>query len=133
MRLPAAIEAAIVEHARRDVPNECCGLLIGDADGIVACVPAANIADAPATRYRIEPRDHLAAIRAARERGLDVIGAYHSHPRSAARPSATDAAEAFAGFVFVLVGLASATAEITAWRWDRGNFIPIPLVRSPEG
>jgi proteasome lid subunit RPN8/RPN11 len=59
-----------------------------------------------------------------------VVGAYHSHPRSHATPSATDAADAFAGFLYVIVGLTSIPPELTAWIWADGNFTPVPLVRS---
>jgi proteasome lid subunit RPN8/RPN11 len=60
-----------------------------------------------------------------------VIGAYHSHPRSAAAPSATDAAQGFGDFVFVIVGLAAEPPELTAWVWAGGNFAAVPLVRHP--
>jgi desampylase len=130
---PEAVEAALVAHARAAAPAECCGLLIGTADEVVDAVTARNVADDPAARYLIDPRDHLQALRAARRSGLDVIGAYHSHPRSAARPSQTDAAEAFAEFLFVIVGLATEPPEVTGWIWADGNFAAVPLVRFPEG
>ena len=130
MTIVADVEAAIVAHARATAPEECCGLLLGDAGGIRDAAPARNIADDPVRRYLIDPVDHLAAIRAGRSRALEVIGAYHSHPRSAALPSATDAAEAFGGFVFVIVGLAAEPPELRAWRWDNGNFTAVPLVRA---
>lgn len=81
----------------------------------------------------MDPRDHLAALRSARRRGLDVVGAYHSHPHSPAQPSPTDAREAFGGFIWLIAGLASDPPELTAWDWTDGNFTPVPLVRSPEG
>ena len=127
------VEAAIVEHARQDAPRECCGLLIGESDYVTAAVRAENIADEPTRRYLIEPRDHLKAIRAARDRGLQVVGAYHSHPRSAAIPSATDAAEGFSHFLYVIVSLASEPPDLTAWTWGDGNFTAVPLVRVRKG
>jgi proteasome lid subunit RPN8/RPN11 len=125
------VETAIVAHARAEAPRECCGLLIGAADEIVDTVAASNIASNPTTRYLIDPQDHLRAIREARGRGLQVIGAYHSHPRSAATPSPTDAAEGFGHFVFVIAGLATEPPELTAWGWTDGNFAAMPLVRLP--
>jgi proteasome lid subunit RPN8/RPN11 len=127
--LADGVESAIVDHARRTAPRECCGLLIGDDHRIVAAVPAENIATEPLRRYLINPHDHLTAIRAARARGLQVVGAYHSHPRSSAVPSGTDAAEGFSHFLFVIVGLGAEPAELTAWQWVDGNFTPVPLVR----
>jgi proteasome lid subunit RPN8/RPN11 len=106
-------------------------LLIGTAAAILASRAAANIANDPLRRYLIDPHDHLRAIREARARGLEVIGAYHSHLRSAAVPSSTDAAEGFDHFVFVIAGLAAEPPELTAWRWAGGNFAAVPLVRLP--
>ena len=63
---------------------------------VLDATPVANVAAEPRRHYRIDPREHLRRfVHDARRRSLDVIGAYHSHPRSAAVPSATDAAEAF--------------------------------------
>jgi len=129
--LPNSVEAAIIAHARRDRPSECCGLLLGVSDGIVEAVPLANAAENPERRYFIEPAAYLKVLRAARQRSLDVIGVYHSHPRSTATPSPTDAAEGFSHFIFLIVGLAMETPELTAWTWADGNFTPIPIVRSP--
>ena len=131
MTLPKSVEAAIIAHARRDRPSECCGLLLGRSDAIVEAVPLANAAEDPHRRYFIEPAAYLKVLRVARQRSLDVIGGYHSHPRSTAAPSPTDADEGFSNFIFVIVGLAAETPELTAWIWANGNFTPIPIVRSP--
>jgi proteasome lid subunit RPN8/RPN11 len=130
--LPAMIEAALVRHARESWPQECCGLLIGSRGVIAEARPVPNRALDPTRQYEIDPRDLLGAVRAARGRGLEVIGAYHSHPRSPARPSPTDAAGGFEDFLFVIVGLTGADAEVTAWRWMAGNFASVPLVRTEE-
>ncbi len=106
-------------------------MLIGTDAEVIDAVPARNLAERPETRYLIDPRDHLLAIREARARGLRVVGAYHSHPRSAATPSATDAADGFPHFLFVIVGLGGEPPEITAWSWADGNFAAVPLVRFP--
>ena len=91
--LPRAVRDDVIAHAREMAPAECCGLLVGSAREIVAAVRAANLADNP-SRFLIDPKDHIRARREARARGLDVVGFYHSHPHSDARPSPTDLAEA---------------------------------------
>src|SRR5262245_28744424 len=88
----AALEA-ILRHAERASPRECCGVLVGRDDEILQAVAARNVADDP-NRYVLDPADHIAIRRDARAAGLAVIGFYHSHPHSAAHPSATDLAEA---------------------------------------
>ena len=97
VRMRAGVRAAILDHARRALPDECCGLLIGAAGRgetrITLAWPARNLRRSP-TRYLVDPADHFAAIRAARGAGLAVVGAYHSHPASAPSPSVTDTREA---------------------------------------
>ena len=86
--------AEVAAHARASSPQECCGLLLGTANEIVDAVPAANLADDPSRNFLIDPKAHIDARRAARERGLAIVGFYHSHPRSAPVPSAKDLAGA---------------------------------------
>ena len=128
IRVPAALVAAILAHAAREAPREACGLLVGVGPDVSRVVPTAN-ADASATRYTVPPEAHFAALREARGAGLEVVGAYHSHPRGAAVPSATDTAEAFPDFVFLIAGLAP-EPHARAWRLVDGNFAELRLVRT---
>jgi proteasome lid subunit RPN8/RPN11 len=130
VRISPSVVADMVAHARAEAPRECCGLLIGKGESVVRSVRARNLA-AQATRYLIDPEDHFAAIRSARTEGLEVIGAYHSHPSSAPVPSATDIAEANSGsdFLYVIVSLVG--DEVRAYRMERGTFTPRPLTLAP--
>ena len=119
----------LVAHARSLAPDECCGVLIGDADQVFDAVPARNIAERPSVRFLIDPKDHLAALRDARGRGLDVVGFYHSHPRSPAIPSETDLAEAnYPQHLFLIVSLKDATPDVQLYWFLDGNFLPAPFV-----
>jgi desampylase len=119
----------IVAHARSLAPDECCGVLIGNDDQVFDAVPARNIADRPAVRFLIDPKDHLAALRDARGRGLDVVGFYHSHPRSPAIPSETDRAEAnYPQHLFLIVSLKDRTPDLQLYWFLDGNFLPAPFV-----
>ncbi len=127
MRVRRAVIDAIVEHARRDRPLECCGLLIGTGDEVSESRSARN-AKASAVVYLIDPSDHFEAIRHARAQGLAVVGAYHSHPRSPAQPSETDLREANdPDFVHVIVSLARAEPRVAAFRIGAGRAIALPL------
>jgi len=119
----------MLAHAREDAPRECCGLLVGTGNSIARSVRTRNL-DAKATRYLIDPADHFAAIRIARAEGLEVIGAYHSHPSSAAVPSATDIAEANSGSDFLYVIVSPVGDDVRAYRIDAG--VCKPLALSPE-
>ena len=124
-----AVCDAIVAHARETAPAECCGLFLGGGEEIVEAVRARNVADDPATRFLIDPADHFAAIRTARERGLEVVGFYHSHPISPPEPSERDRAEfSYAGHLYALVSLRVEPAEVRLFRFDAGNFRRVPFV-----
>ena len=116
----AALEA-IVAHARA----EAAGRVLRDARSaadasIDDAVRATNIAESP-TRFLIDPKDHIDARRAARGRGLEVLGFYHSHPQSPAWPSATDVAEAaYPDAVHLIVSLAGGAADARLFRIERG-------------
>ncbi len=131
MKVTRGVLTAIEEHARREAPHECCGLLLGTATGIVEAVPARNIAAEPARRYEMAPDDHFAALRRCRSEGegLSVVGGYHSHPRSAAVPSATDLEQAFQEFVYVIAGPvdASAPLQVRAYQLRDGALAPVIL------
>lgn len=127
--VPREVIDVILEHARGCLPDECCGLLLGQDLDVTRAWPARNELASP-TRYRVDPRDYVAALRFGRGRGLDVVGAYHSHPTSTALPSRTDTAEsAGAEFLYIIVGLISSTSpEIRAFRFIDGNFLELPIV-----
>ena len=118
-----------VAHAREAAPRECCGLLLGRGDEIVEAVRARNIAEDPAARFLIDPSDHFAAIRSARDRGVEVVGFYHSHPSSAAEPSPRDLAEfSYPDHLYAIVSLRSEPPEIRLFRFHGGNFHAVALV-----
>ena len=120
---------AIVRHAREAAPAECCGVLIGSAQFVEEACAARNVAERPDARFLIDPQDHFAAIRHARERGFSVVGFYHSHPRSAPEPSETDRAEAsYPDHLHVIVSLAGDAPELRLYRYGGGNFLALPLV-----
>ena len=120
--------AAVVRHAREALPTECCGLLLGDEGGVGEAVRTRNATDDP-SRFVIDPADHIARRREARDRGLSVRGFYHSHPRSAAVPSATDREEAaYPGHLYLIVGLASDPPDLGLYQFDAGNFHQVPFV-----
>ncbi len=126
MTIPKAVVADMLAHAREEAPLECCGLLIGVADTVERSVRARN-ADPSATRYRIAPDDHFAAIRAARSEDREVIGAYHSHPARPPVPSEADIAEANSGngFLYVIVSLVG--DEVRAYRLEDGTLAARPF------
>ena len=115
-------------HAHGAKPSECCGVLLGAAGKVVEAVPAPNLARDP-NRFLIDPQVHIAALRAGRVRGVEVVGFYHSHPHSPAQPSARDLAEAaYPGHLYAIVSLLDEPAEIRFYRFERAEFLSVPYV-----
>jgi proteasome lid subunit RPN8/RPN11 len=112
---------AVVSHARETAPAECCGVLLGTGGIVSDARRARNLASDP-SRFLVDPKDHIDARREARERGIDVLGFYHSHPRSAAVPSPTDVAEAsYPGHLYLIVGLAGGQPDVLLYRLEGGD------------
>lgn len=102
--------AAMVAHARASYPNECCGAMLGATDGDAKTVRQAialqnAFEGAQATRYELRPEDLLAADKAARERKMDLIGIYHSHPDCDAYFSTTDLQNSCPWYSFVVLSI----------------------------
>ena len=102
--------AAMVSHAREAYPNECVGAMLGLIDGdsksVVVAMPLENAFEgAQAERYELRPADLAAADRAARERNMDLIGIYHSHPDCGAYFSKTDLQNSCPWYSFVVLSI----------------------------
>jgi proteasome lid subunit RPN8/RPN11 len=107
------------EHGEETYPHECCGVLLGKAlDGtneVELAVRAGNTrTDSAHNRYHIAPQELIAIQRQARERSLDIVGFYHSHPDHPARWSSTDLNEAhWLGCSYVITSVEKGKAEQT--------------------
>lgn len=120
MTIAGAAREAVLAHAREAAPNECCGLLVGQGTRILAAVRARNLENSP-TRFLLDPSDHVAARREARARGWDIVGFYHSHPRTRAAPSASDVAEAlYDEAIYLIAGWCEGEAELRAFTIANG-------------
>ena len=140
VRLPAAIRDGIVAHARAAVPNEACGIVVGDlaaAEGGAArrWVPLRNAHASPA-RYAIDPND-LLRLSIETDDADEVFWAIvHSHVASPARPSPTDVREShYPDSLYLLVSLALeetdlATGEpsLRAWRIVDGRVHEVTVI-----
>ena len=132
LQIPAGIVRSIVLHARHARPRECCGLLVGSGSRVVLAVPLRNTARGQ-TRYRIDPREHIALRRVVRETTprLDIVGVYHSHPRGRAYPSETDVAEAlYPEWAHVIVGLGGGRAAVSGFAIAAGAITRLVLRRT---
>ncbi|HYW41922.1 MAG TPA: M67 family metallopeptidase [Bryobacteraceae bacterium] len=110
IRIESEAWAAMVAHARRTYPDECCGAMIGSvSDGeklVRQAVALENAFAGPqAQRYELRPDDLYAAEKAARERSMELIGIYHSHPDCDAYFSRTDLENSSPWHSFVVLSI----------------------------
>lgn len=94
LRLSRGLWRALLEEARRDLPNECCGLLGGRGQQVLQIFPATNVL-ASSTAYEIAPRELFEIFRRLRAENLELVGIYHSHPTGDNAPSARDRERAY--------------------------------------
>lgn len=106
----------IKRHAERTYPEECCGFLLGRIeDGlnvVVEAHPGVNErADSRHSRYEITPQQYRRADLYAQEKGLGIVGYYHSHPDHPAAPSAYDLEHScWPGESYIIVSVRNGTA-----------------------
>lgn len=123
LRITQAYLDAIVAHARRDFPDEACGIVAGPegSDQATRLIPMTN-ADRSPTFFRFDPTEQLALYREMEERGEEVVVVYHSHTSTEAYPSRTDisyAAEPQAHYLLVSVaetGAEEGPVEVRSYR-----------------
>jgi proteasome lid subunit RPN8/RPN11 len=138
LRLTESQHRTVVASAYDGYPNEACGLFVGTMrDGeptgvITEARPCRNEA-ASSLVYRIDGRDQLAAMRAAEQRGEDVVGCWHSHTHTDPYPSPTDVEQAqwYPDWVYVLVSLKYDAPVLRAYRIVGGavHEVPVELAR----
>ena len=83
----------IVEHAKKNLPEEACGLLGGTKNGDEKTVEKVYLLtniDHTNEHFSMDPKEQLAAVKDMRANGLELLGNWHSHPESPSRPSEED-------------------------------------------
>jgi proteasome lid subunit RPN8/RPN11 len=119
LKLSETIYNALRKHGEETYPHECCGVLLGRSEGdtnaVEDAVRAGNTrTDSAHNRYHIAPQELVKIQRQARERGLDIVGFYHSHPDHPAQWSPTDFAEAhWLSCSYVITAVAKGVAQKT--------------------
>lgn len=123
----------MVAHALDGYPLEVCGLLSGVTGSsgnaeVRAVHPADNVAGS-ARIYEVDPRAMLRADREAEAGGTELLGVYHSHTHTDAKPSPTDIAAALdPDWHYVLVSLRDAHPAVRSWKIRHGKIEEEPVV-----
>jgi proteasome lid subunit RPN8/RPN11 len=116
VEVPSQIRQAIYAHAEFCLPEEACGLLAFDDGRMVMAYATTNV-ERSRVRFTVAPREHYGAIRNAEGRGWQIGGSFHSHPESAAFPSASDIAGALdPSWLYLVIGTANGLSELRGFR-----------------
>ena len=111
VRIRRAVLSSLIAQARRAPDVEICGLLSGRDGEIIEIFPASNASENPKTSYEIGPRELFASMRNLRREKLELLGIYHSHPKTSNEPSPTDISTAFYPEVAYFIASTQADAE----------------------
>jgi proteasome lid subunit RPN8/RPN11 len=137
-KIPRRYAEEIIDHAREEAPNECCGILAGKEGRALQLYRAVNAEGSP-YRYDIDPQDLYRIYTEVEARGWEFLAIYHSHPKSEAYPSETDvnrsqlpgagqAVDAWPNVYHLIVSLADPQSPlIRAFRIEEGRITEEPL------
>ena len=120
----------LVAQAKRDAPNETCGLIGGKDRRAHQIYPLRNVDENPRVRYMADPQELLHAIRDVEEgHDWEVLAIYHSHPASPGYPSPTDVARAFyPDAIYILISLMNPEmAQVRGFTISDGKISEITL------
>ena len=132
MRIPQDLLDQIVEHARRDAPNECCGF-IAAKDGVATRLYPARNMRASALAFQIDDREQIRIhneIDDNEEREGQLAAVYHSHTRTEPYPSQTDinfARPWGPAMEWVIVGLDGERATVRSYLIEDGRVHEVPI------
>ena len=120
-------------HGERDYPFECCGLMLGRFENgrkvVIETYPISNAREEAAKRNRflIRPEELMRGEKYARDKALDVVGFYHSHPDDVAVPSQYDLEHAWPTYSYIVIAVEKGrAADLRSWEMeaDRTRFNP---------
>jgi len=127
MRIAQELLDQMIDHARREAPNECCGV-VGVRDGrATRVIPVKNEAASP---LRFEMGIELFyALETIDEAGEELGAIYHSHTRTFPYPSQTDVnwSDQYPGAEWLIVGLNGGEALVRSYRIEGGKVDEVPV------
>ncbi len=113
---------SILAQAQKDAPKESCGYLLGtDKETATENYPMTNI-DHSEEHFSFDPKEQFSAIKYARQKGLKIVGTWHSHPASPSRPSEEDKRLAYdPNILYFILSLAGEKPVLNAFRIVEGE------------
>ena len=87
--LSQSIKKILQDHAESKKPNESCAILFGKENIVLEIFLTENIEESP-VNFTISNEQLIEAYQTAKNKELEIVGIFHSHPNSIAFPSETD-------------------------------------------
>ena len=111
----------VLAHARRDHPDECCGVIAGRAGVATRLFEMTNAERSP-TGFTFDSAQWLRVHRSMDDADEDLLVVYHSHTMTEAYPSRTDVtwSENTPGTSWLLVSTRSEQDEVRSYRIEDG-------------
>jgi proteasome lid subunit RPN8/RPN11 len=94
IKIPQSIYHEMVQHAKKESPLECCGILGGKGDTVEKVFDLENAERSP-IRYSISPQEQMRVYEEMEKGAMEMVAIYHSHPQTIPFPSETDVKFAF--------------------------------------
>lgn len=123
----------IIQHSLKETPNEACGILAGKPTRVEKVYKMTNT-DKSAATFFMDPREQLKVMKEIRTLDLEMIGIYHSHPKTKAYPSAHDVELAYYPFVsYVILSLKDENnPEIRSFKIEDGKITEEEVNPAPD-
>ncbi|MDI1471764.1 MAG: M67 family metallopeptidase [Thermodesulfovibrio sp.] len=102
MKIKKAIYDDMIEYCRWSLPYEACGILAGKNNFVTEIYKIKNI-ETSSVSYFMETKEQLKAMKDIRQKGLEMIAIFHSHPFGSAYPSQKDIELAFYDVYYLIV------------------------------
>lgn len=114
----------IIAQSKRELPNECCGILAGKEGKVEKVYEMTNTDKNPSTFF-MEPKEQLKVMKEIRNLSLEMVGIYHSHVSSPAYPSGHDIELAFYPEVsYVIISLKNKDSpDIRSFKINEKNIV----------
>jgi len=94
IKIPKSIYQQMVEHAKKESPLECCGILGGKNYAVQKAFELQNV-DQSSVRYAMAPQEQLKVFEEMEKDAMEMVAIYHSHTHTIPFPSETDVKLAF--------------------------------------
>jgi len=94
IRIPRSIYQKMIDHARREDPVECCGILGGKDETVQKSFEIKNV-ESSSVQFLMDPQEQFNAFEVMENSSMEMVAIYHSHPHTIPFPSETDVQKTF--------------------------------------